>query len=139
MKSMYSDATHAVAKDAYYPELSPLQAELNAIGATASMYLFATELIFVVIVVGGVGMAIGISDQNVPMAHLSQGISTAALTWSLVHIYGRLLRAVPRSRCPSGRFCGAGRMTWCGSTGRCAATTRACSSSSSAWPSATPA
>ena len=134
MKSMYSDATHAVAKDAYYPELSPLQAELNAIGATASMYLFATELIFVV-VVGGVGIAIGISDQNVPMARLSQGISTVALTWSLVHIYGRLLRAVPRSRCPSGRFCDAGRMTWCGSTGRCAATSRAFSScSSSAWP-----
>lgn len=103
MKSMYSDATHAVAKDAYYPELSPLQAELNAIGATASMYLFATELIFVV-VVGGVGIAIGISDQNVPMARLSQGISTAALTWSLVHIYGRLLKSRPKEPLPFGEI-----------------------------------
>lgn len=90
-------AIHSVARDAYYPELSHLQAELNTIGSKGSLFLFATEVMFMVAVL----LIRTVLDLNtIQTARLSQAISTAALSWAVVHIYGRLLRSRPKEPLP---------------------------------------
>lgn len=84
---------HSVAYTAWLPEISNEQQELSRVGAFSALYLFISEVGFVVIVtIISTVFKLG----NVETCQVGQFLVGIVLLYSTFHIYGRLLRSRPK-------------------------------------------